>query len=85
MREAFRRRRAFHGVLGIVAGGWQMARAAVVSHWRLRERAGDPAFHRAKLEMARFYADHVLARAPGLAHAVVHGAAGALAIDDDQF
>jgi len=36
-------------------------------------------------ETARFYADHVLARAPGLAHAVVHGAAGALAIDDDQF
>jgi acyl-CoA dehydrogenase len=75
----------FMELLGIVAGGWQMARAALVSQRRLRERAGDPAFHRAKLETARFYADHVLARAPGLARSVVHGAAGALAIDDDQF
>jgi acyl-CoA dehydrogenase len=29
--------------------------------------------------MARFYADHVLSQASGLAHSVVHGAAGALA------
>jgi hypothetical protein len=38
-----------------------------------------------KLEAARFYADHVLARAPGLAYTVMHGAASALAIADAQF
>lgn len=75
----------FMELLGILAGGWQMARAALISQQRLREGAGDPAFHRAKLETARFYADHVLARAPGLAHTVVHGADSALAIEDDQF
>ncbi|WP_280156372.1 acyl-CoA dehydrogenase [Piscinibacter sp. XHJ-5] len=75
----------FMELLGIVAGGWQMARAALVSHRRLRERVGDAAFFRAKLETASFYADHVLARAPGLAHTVVHGADSALAIEDDQF
>ena len=62
-----------------------MARAGLISQQRLREGAGDPAFHRTKLETARFYADNVLARAPGLAHTVVHGADSALAIEDDQF
>jgi acyl-CoA dehydrogenase len=75
----------FLELLVIVAGGWQMARTALVSFRRLREGDGDAGFMRAKLETARFYADHVLARAPGLAHTVVHGAAGALAIEDDQF
>ena len=36
-------------------------------------------FHRAKIATARFYADHVLSQAAGLAHSIVHGAAGALA------
>ncbi len=75
----------FMELLGIVAGGWQMARAALIADRRLRDGGGDPAFYSAKLETARFYADHVLARAPGLAHTVVHGAAGALAMADDQF
>jgi len=75
----------FLHLFGIVAGGWQMARAALIAHQRLGERNGDPAFYRAKLETARFYADHVLARAPGLAHTVVHGGNSALAIDDEGF
>ncbi len=75
----------FLELLGIVAGGWQMARAALISHRGLRDHAGDPSFLRAKLATARFYADHVLARAPGLAYALLHGATGAFAMEDDQF
>ena len=37
------------------------------------------AFYRSKIETARFYLHHVLATAPGLAHSIVEGAAGALA------
>jgi alkylation response protein AidB-like acyl-CoA dehydrogenase len=37
------------------------------------------AFYRSKIETARFYVHHVLATAPGLAHSIVEGAAGALA------
>ncbi|GEJ57762.1 acyl-CoA dehydrogenase [Anaeromyxobacter diazotrophicus] len=74
----------FLDLLGTVAGGWQMARAALVAHQRLGEGAGEAGFYRAKLATARFYADHVLARAPGLALTVVEGAEGALAIEDDQ-
>jgi len=72
-------------LFGIVAGGWQMARAALVARERLAQGSGDAAFLRAKLLTARFYADHVLAQAPGLAETVVGGAAAVLAYEDDQF
>jgi hypothetical protein len=64
-----------------VAGGWQLLRSAVIAQQRLSAPAGglDPAFYQAKIATARFYADYVLSQAPGLAHAIMHGAAGALA------
>ena len=74
----------FLELLGIVAGGWQMARAGLAAQRHLAANTNDAAFYRAKLCTARFYADHVLARAPALAHTVVHGAEGALAIEEDQ-
>jgi alkylation response protein AidB-like acyl-CoA dehydrogenase len=67
-------------LFGIVAGGWQLLRSALISQRRLAAPAGtDAAFHAAKISTARFYADHVLSQASGLAHSIVHGAAGALA------
>jgi hypothetical protein len=70
---------------GIVLGGWQMARAALVARQKLEAGAGDAAFYRAKIATARFFADHVLAQADGLRHAIVAGSAGVLALDVDQF
>ena len=58
--------------------------AAAVAGQRLREGGGDAGFRTAKVHTARFCADHVLGRASGLAHAVVHGADAALAIDEAQ-
>ena len=75
----------FLKLLGIVAGGWQMARAALVSARRLAEGSGDASFYKTKITTARFYADHVLSQAPGLAYTVVNGAAGALDLAEDQF
>lgn len=72
----------FLKLLGIVAGGWQMARAALVCARRLAEGPGDAAFYRSKIVTASFYADHVLAQAPGLAATVIHGAAAALALEE---
>jgi 3-(methylthio)propanoyl-CoA dehydrogenase len=69
-------------LFGIVAGGGALLRSALISHRRLAqpEPEGPGAgFHSAKIATARFYADHVLSQASGLAHAVEHGAAGALA------
>ena len=69
-------------LFGIVAGGWQLLRSASISRQRLAEsrpNAADAAFYEAKIATAQFYADHVLSQAPGMAHCIVHGAAGALA------
>jgi alkylation response protein AidB-like acyl-CoA dehydrogenase len=70
---------------GIVLGGWQMARAALVAQKRLDAGEGDAAFYRAKIGTARFFADHILSQAPGLRTSIVDGAAGVLALDVDQF
>ena len=73
-------------LFGTVAGGWQMARAALAAKAALKQ--GDNAdrdFLTAKISTARFYADHLLSQAQGLAHAVMHGAAGVLALDEAQF
>jgi alkylation response protein AidB-like acyl-CoA dehydrogenase len=74
-------------LFGIVAGGWQLLRSAAIAAQRLTAlKAGataepglDAHFYEAKLSTARFYADHVLSQAPGLAHSIVYGAADALA------
>ncbi|WP_296947028.1 acyl-CoA dehydrogenase [uncultured Massilia sp.] len=70
---------------GIVLGGWQMARAAIVAQRKLEAGDGDSAFYRAKVATARFFADHLLAQADGMRHAIVDGSAGVLALDVEQF
>lgn len=70
---------------GIVLGGWQMARAALVAQRKLQAGDGDAAFYKAKIATARFFADHVLSQAGSLRTAIVDGSAGVLALDVDQF
>jgi alkylation response protein AidB-like acyl-CoA dehydrogenase len=73
-------------LFGIVAGGWQLLRSALISQRRLtapKDIGADagfgPGFYEAKIATAQFYADHVLSQASGLSHSIVHGSAGALA------
>ncbi len=75
----------FLKLMGIVCGGWQMARAALVAQQRLSEGKGDKSFYEAKIKTARFYADHLLTQAPGLRNTIVHGAAGVMALAEGQF
>jgi len=70
---------------GIVAGGWQMARAALIAHAKLAKGEDDAEFLKAKIATARFYADHYLAQAPGLRDTVVAGAPGVFALAAEQF
>jgi alkylation response protein AidB-like acyl-CoA dehydrogenase len=72
----------FLRLMGIVAGGWQMARAALAAQKNLSK---DNSFYQAKIATARFYGDHVLVQAPGLRDTVVHGGAGVMALSEDQF
>jgi len=71
----------FLKLMGIVAGGWQMARAALAA----AKGTGDDSFDKAKIATVRFYADHVLVQAPALRNTVVNGAAGVMALTEDQF
>ena len=82
-RPAFAGAVPFLKLMGIVAGGWQMGRAALAAERKLE--SGDRNFLEAKIATARFYADHVLVQAPALRNTVVNGAAGVMALSEDQF
>ena len=60
---------------GNLVAGWQMARALLVAEQRLAEGA-DADFMRSKVTTARFYADHILSKVPGLRDSIVEGAPG---------
>jgi 3-(methylthio)propanoyl-CoA dehydrogenase len=68
---------------GNVVAGWQMARALLVAEDRLAKGEGDAAFLDAKIVTARFYAEHLLSKAPGLRDSIVDGgdSVNALALD----
>jgi alkylation response protein AidB-like acyl-CoA dehydrogenase len=84
-RAAFAGAVPFLKLMGIVAGGWQMARSALVCERKLASRDPDASFHQAKIATARFYGDHVLVQAGALRDTVVSGAAGVMALSEDQF
>ena len=69
---------------GVVIGGWNMARAALVAQAKISGGDKDP-FYASKIITARFYADHILTRAGGLRASIVGGAEGVLALAEDQF
>jgi acyl-CoA dehydrogenase len=75
----------FLKLMGILCGGWQLARGALVAQSKIAKGEGDAAFLKAKLSTARFFADHHLSQAPGLRDAIVQGAAGVLALAEEQF
>jgi len=72
----------FLKLMGIVAGGWQMARAAAAAEKKMNS---DRSFHEAKIATARFYMENVLVQAPGLRDMVVKGGAGVMSLTDEQF
>jgi hypothetical protein len=70
---------------GVVAGGWQMARAAQIAAAKVAAGDPDAAFYRAKLTTARFYADHVLSQVPWLQHQIVHGSGDVMTLSEDAY
>ncbi|MBK9020201.1 MAG: acyl-CoA dehydrogenase [Sulfuritalea sp.] len=74
----------FLRLMGVVSGGWMMARAALVAQAKIAGGDADP-FFPAKIATAHFYADHVMASAAGLAAEVVQGGSSALALDEAMF
>ncbi len=70
---------------GVIAGGWQMARAASIAATRLAESGPDREFYEAKLATAAFYARHVLSQAAWFAQQVMSGSSEVGRLSDAQF
>jgi alkylation response protein AidB-like acyl-CoA dehydrogenase len=58
---------------GNLMAGWQMGRALLVALQQAAQ-GHDTAFMAAKVTTARFYADHLLSRAPGVRDSIIDGA-----------
>ena len=69
---------------GNLVAGWQMARALLVAE-DLLQKGQDVEFMRAKITTARFYADHILAKAPGVRDSIVEGADSVTALPLEVF
>jgi alkylation response protein AidB-like acyl-CoA dehydrogenase len=70
---------------GNLVAGWQMARALIVAEDQLAQGAGDAAFLRAKVVTARFYAEHLLSKAPSLRDSIVEGGESVTALAIDSY
>ncbi|MDP3707443.1 MAG: acyl-CoA dehydrogenase [Polaromonas sp.] len=69
---------------GNLVAGWQMGRALLVAQEELA-KGTDAAFMQAKITTARFYADHLLSKAPGMRDSIVDGADSVNALVLDAF
>ncbi len=85
LRKAFACSVPYLRLWGVVAGGWQMARAAQLARGKIAAAVGDVDFYKAKLTTAHFYADHVLSQARWLQHQITSGAGGVMALSEEQF
>ncbi|KAF3997870.1 acyl-CoA dehydrogenase [Glaciimonas immobilis] len=70
---------------GIVLGGWQLGRSALIAAEKLKSGDGDNSFYRAKIGTARFFAEHILVQSAGLSTSVVSGSTGVMALTEEQF
>ena len=70
---------------GNLMAGWQMARSLLIAEEQLADGSGDAAFLKAKVATARFYADHLLSKAPATRDAIVEGADSVTALALESF
>ena len=69
---------------GNLVAGWQMGRALLVALMP-EAQAQDAAFMAAKVTTARFYADHILSKVPGIRDGIVEGAGSVTALPLEAF
>jgi 3-(methylthio)propanoyl-CoA dehydrogenase len=69
---------------GNLVAGWQMARALLVAEAELA-KGNDAVFMQSKITTARFYADHILTKVPGMRDSIVDGADSVTELALDAF
>ncbi len=70
---------------GVVLGGWQMGRAALIAEAASQAGGSDASFNQSKIATARFFAEHILSTSSGIRIAIVSGSAGVMALTAEQF
>lgn len=68
---------------GVVLGGWQMVRAAVIAQRELDAGAADTRFWQSKIALARFYVQQIMPRASAYREAVLAGAENIMELPAD--
>ena len=69
---------------GNLVAGWQMGRALLVAEAELA-KGNETLFMQSKITTARFYADHILTRVPGMRDSIVDGADSVTELALDAF
>jgi alkylation response protein AidB-like acyl-CoA dehydrogenase len=69
---------------GNLVAGWQMGRALLVAEAELA-KGNDAAFMQSKITTARFYADHILVKVPGIRDSIVDGSDSVTELALDAF
>ena len=69
---------------GIVAGGWQMARAALAAAKHIAGGSTDT-FYTAKITTAKFYASHVLTQGAWYKRQIIDGSGDVMTLPEDAF
>jgi len=69
---------------GNLVAGWQMARALLVAEAELA-KGNEAVFMQSKITTARFYADHILTKVPGMRDSIVDGADSVTELALDAF
>ena len=69
---------------GVVAGGWQMARAAKIAADKIAAGDKDP-FYPAKITTSKFYASHVLTQGAWYKRQIIDGSGDVMTLPEDAF
>jgi alkylation response protein AidB-like acyl-CoA dehydrogenase len=69
---------------GVVAGGWQMARAAKVAAEKIAAGDKDP-FYPAKIATVKFYTSHVLTQGAWYKRQIIDGSGDVMTLPEDAF
>ena len=84
-REAHAGAVAYLRLWGLVAGGWQLGRSALIAARHLHDGVGDARFLRAKIVTARYYAECLLPQAHACLQTLVEGGEAAVAMPVESF
>jgi alkylation response protein AidB-like acyl-CoA dehydrogenase len=84
LRKAFACSVPYLKLWGVIAGGWQMARASIVAAKKIAEGDKDP-FYAAKITTSKFYMSHILTQGAWYKRQIIDGAGDVMTLPEEAF